>query len=93
MGRELASLVSERAFQVQFCGARGVAVSSELMSEVPAEANVRGVGVGGWGALLLGLGILLRVVQYLAGVPVWGDQAGLGLNIVNRGFGAAAAAG
>jgi 4-amino-4-deoxy-L-arabinose transferase-like glycosyltransferase len=57
------------------------------MSEVSVEADVRDLGVGRWGAVLLGLGILLRLVQYLAAVPVWGDQAGLGLNIVNRGFG------
>jgi 4-amino-4-deoxy-L-arabinose transferase-like glycosyltransferase len=36
---------------------------------------------------LLVVGILLRVGQFAVGVPIWGDQAGLGLNIVNRGFG------
>ncbi|MDI9585592.1 MAG: glycosyltransferase family 39 protein [Acidobacteriota bacterium] len=41
-----------------------------------------------WPWLLIGLGILLRTVQYLSGRSLWGDEGALALNIVNRSYGA-----
>ncbi|NSW57079.1 MAG: glycosyltransferase family 39 protein [Armatimonadetes bacterium] len=39
-----------------------------------------------WPWLLIGLGILLRTVQYLSGRSLWSDEAALALNIVSRSY-------
>jgi 4-amino-4-deoxy-L-arabinose transferase-like glycosyltransferase len=57
------------------------------MGRFSLQGDVSSLRLGRWGAALLGVGILLRLGQFAMGIPIWGDQAGLGLNIVNRGFG------
>ncbi len=39
-----------------------------------------------WAWLIIGLGSILRVAQYLSGRSLWLDEAKLALNIVNRSF-------
>ena len=36
--------------------------------------------------VFLGIGIFLRVFRYAIDMPVWGDEAFIGLNIINRSF-------
>jgi hypothetical protein len=40
----------------------------------------------GWLVLLLGVGVLWRLIRYLLQMPVWGDEALLALNFLDRDF-------
>jgi hypothetical protein len=39
-----------------------------------------------WLGIFVAVGIVLRLVRYAMDMPVWGDEASLALNILNRGY-------
>ncbi len=41
-----------------------------------------------WLTVFLAIGLFLRLFRYAVAMPVWGDEAFVGLNIINRGFAA-----
>ena len=42
--------------------------------------------LGRWVWIFVGVGILLRLLRYAQGLPVWGDEAFLGVNILDRSY-------
>ena len=53
------------------------------MLDEPAANNSR---LSAWLYLFVTVGIVLRLVRYALAMPLWGDEASLALNIVNRGY-------
>jgi hypothetical protein len=52
-------------------------------SSGPAESDVL---LRRWTWVLVAVGVLLRLERYALKMPIWGDEAFIGLNIVRRGY-------
>jgi hypothetical protein len=59
--------------------------SDPLMEATPA-AEKHEIGWERWLVLFLILGVGLRIFRYALGLPLWGDEGFLGVNILDRGF-------
>lgn len=63
-------------------------MTDNTMSPIPRSRHRPAAGSLSWArvalAVSLGLGVVIRLRQYVAGRSLWADEAALGLNIINR---------
>jgi hypothetical protein len=68
------------------CGSRGVSIQSNPLMEATLAAQKHEIGSQRWLVLFLIFGVGLRIFRYALGLPLWGDEGFLGVNILDRGF-------
>jgi len=57
-----------------------------IIAPVLDEPSANESRLTAWLYLFVAVGIFLRLVRYALDMPVWGDEASLALNILNRGY-------
>ena len=63
-----------------------MSIHSDPLMEPTLAAEKDGVGWERWLVLFLIFGVGLRIFRYALGLPLWGDEGFLGVNILDRGF-------
>jgi hypothetical protein len=63
-----------------------MSIHSDPLMEATLAAEKDGIGWQRWLVLFLIFGVGLRIFRYALGLPLWGDEGFLGVNILDRGF-------
>jgi hypothetical protein len=61
-------------------------IDSTVFMEESAAQPIRGLRLERWLVLFMVVGVVLRLFRYALGLPLWGDEGFLGVNILDRGY-------
>ncbi len=61
-------------------------IDSTVFMEDSAAQPIRGLRLERWLVLFMVVGVVLRLFRYSLGLPLWGDEGFLGVNILDRGY-------